>query len=68
MDMSMSADIDGILAEIDESTRQIARIRDSIRLYRIVHPETDDPILLSALEYWEERKRDAERLLTKTAR
>jgi len=62
----MSADIDGILAEIDESNRQIARIRDSIRLHHIAHPEVDDPVLVSALEYWEDRKRNAERQLSKT--
>ncbi len=64
----MNPEPDDILGEIDESNRQIARIKDSIRLHRIVHPETDDPILTSALEYWEDRKRTAERQLRKVSR
>lgn len=64
----MNAEPDDILSEIDRTNDQISRIKDSIRLYRIAHPETEDPVLTSALEYWEERKRAAERALSQMSR
>lgn len=61
-------DIERLLARIDEATKQITRVKDSIRRRHILTPDADDNELSSALEYWEDCKREAETELRRASR
>ena len=66
--MPTSSDIEQLLAEIDEATLEISKVKDKIRHSRIAAHGDTDIGLDAALGYWEERKQDAEKRLRLVSR
>ncbi len=58
--MPDTCDLDSLMARIDEATEQIARAKDTLRRRHALNPDADQSELTTALEYWEECKREAE--------
>ena len=53
-------EIDEVLSALDEATREVARVKETMRNRRLGNPDKDDTELTTALDYWEGCKRDAE--------
>ena len=66
--MGTSPDIEQLLAEIDEATAEIGKVKDKIRRSRIAEQGKIDVGLQAALSYWEECKQDAENRLRLASR
>ena len=61
-------DVERLLAEIDEATQEIDRVKGSLRRRLVAQPESGDLGLTAALSYWEQRKQEAETQLRRFRR
>lgn len=66
--MPDTCEMERLLARIDEATEQIARVKDTLRRRHALKPDADESDLLTALEYWEDCKIEAEDELRRVSR